>query len=217
MRPRVFPAEDSARCGRASRVAVASMRPRVFPAEDGVAPGRPLATFPSFNEAAGIPRGRLAQHVAPVAPSLASMRPRVFPAEDTRKLDKQMGDRAASMRPRVFPAEDCGSIRSVCARSAGFNEAAGIPRGRPSRRAGRPGCAAGFNEAAGIPRGRPTCDRQCWSPGCASMRPRVFPAEDAPGCPRGARQAGRFNEAAGIPRGRQDGETLTLDLVRELQ
>ena len=35
------------------------MRPRVFPAEDGSRGPAPGATTPRFNEAAGIPRGRL--------------------------------------------------------------------------------------------------------------------------------------------------------------
>ena len=58
------------------------------------------------------------------------------------------------MRPRVFPAEDRGTMSSPLCPHCGFNEAAGIPRGR------RPasGCAQD-GEAA-------------------SMRPRVFPAED---------------------------------------
>ena len=85
---------------------------------------------------------------------------------------------------------------------AGFNEAAGIPRGRlalssPSERR-RPG----FNEAAGIPRGRLERPKQLANRRLASMRPRVFPAEDTTGDERGASAAGRFNEAAGIPRGR---------------
>ena len=59
------------------------------------------------------------------------------------------------MRPRVFPAED--AFRRVQARmTPGFNEAAGIPRGR------RP------HTAVLIYDGEPV----------ASMRPRVFPAED---------------------------------------
>ena len=37
----------------------ASMRPRVFPAEDSRNPARRLRLHPRFNEAAGIPRGRL--------------------------------------------------------------------------------------------------------------------------------------------------------------
>ena len=82
MRPRVFPAEDARGPpgGRAS--AGASMRPRVFPAEDRPRPADTPRTARCFNEAAGIPRGRL------------------DPRLDVRD------DRAASMRPRVFPAED---------------------------------------------------------------------------------------------------------------
>ena len=37
----------------------------------------------------------------------------------------------------------------------------------------------------------------------ASMRPRVFPAEDAVAAVVGVTGCRRFNEAAGIPRGRQ--------------
>ena len=60
----------------------------------------------------------------------ASMRPRVFPAEDPG-LPLRPGPRyRASMRPRVFPAEDVTTSKQVCHNIAGFNEAAGIPRGR---------------------------------------------------------------------------------------
>ncbi len=37
---------------------------------------------------------------------------------------------SASMRPRVFPAEDVHSVSNSSTGSPGFNEAAGIPRGR---------------------------------------------------------------------------------------
>ena len=63
--------------------------------------------------------------------------------------------------------------------STRFNEAAGIPRGR---RGGAPAIrwpTRGFNEAAGIPRGRRERRRVGTNPERrASMRPRVFPAED---------------------------------------
>ena len=107
------------------------MRPRVFPAEDGTK----LTTCPSrsssFNEAAGIPRGRL----------LASF---------------------------ILPSGLCG-----------FNEAAGIPRGRRMRRHRLASAIRSFNEAAGIPRGRPPDLLEVHQRDQASMRPRVFPAEDA--------------------------------------
>ena len=84
-----------------------------------------------------------------------------------------------------------------------FNEAAGIPRGRPTPYPPGQPCLEGFNEAAGIPRGRPIQEHTRRRLLVASMRPRVFPAEDgrspastAPACPC-------FNEAAGIPRGRR--------------
>ena len=61
------------------------MRPRVFPAEDTTSAAAACACATSFNEAAGIPRGRRDEGRlrAGVLP-LASMRPRVFPAEDFR-------------------------------------------------------------------------------------------------------------------------------------
>ena len=85
----------------------------------------------------------------------------------------------ASMRPRVFPAED-RRTRWDTTSAGGFNEAAGIPRGRRGgasnkRSPGRPS----FNEAAGIPRGRPEPEGPAEPEAPpASMRPRVFPAED---------------------------------------
>ena len=83
------------------------------------------------------------------------MRPRVFPAEDARWYYARGNRNGASMRPRVFPAEDPTSSPLRARASTGFNEAAGIPRGRPRR---------GAAEVR--------CRRR------ASMRPRVFPAED---------------------------------------
>ena len=83
------------------------MRPRVFPAEDGAESTTSTRPPGSFNEAAGIPRGR---HVLVGRsyhfPFCASMRPRVFPAEDLEDLTPFTVRRLASMRPRVFPAED---------------------------------------------------------------------------------------------------------------
>ena len=86
------------------------MRPRVFPAED---------PEPEDGQAVRAP---------------ASMRPRVFPAEDAPIEARRMGDLPASMRPRVFPAEDGGGFRPHSPTlPRGFNEAAGIPRGRQHR------------------------------------------------------------------------------------
>ena len=160
------------------------MRPRVFPAEDA----RRRYTHASvrsasFNEAAGIPRGRHRLRGRCPHRDAASMRPRVFPAEDSPRRPRRNSERHssfneaagiprgrrgwndarnsyvdnASMRPRVFPAEDSvvhGPSESTTAR---FNEAAGIPRGRL--------------------RGVPPLVHDIR----ASMRPRVFPAEDGPG------------------------------------
>ena len=84
------------------------MRPRVFPAEDI------SGMFKSDEQKA------------------ASMRPRVFPAEDDLRGQPLHHRQEASMRPRVFPAEDRSdqSQANGDAYSPGFNEAAGIPRGR---------------------------------------------------------------------------------------
>ena len=108
------------------------MRPRVFPAEDKV--GRAMTTerSASFNEAAGIPRGR-----------------------------------RRARTPRR--SRECKR----------FNEAAGIPRGRHFSPVSLDRAPVGFNEAAGIPRGRRRGGRRHDQGGHrASMRPRVFPAED---------------------------------------
>ena len=83
------------------------------------------------------------------------------------------------MRPRVFPAEDRNGQRGRTIERPGFNEAAGIPRGRLALQHARARIDARFNEAAGIPRGRQLRNR-----------PRLTLAD-------------RFNEAAGIPRGRR--------------
>ena len=82
------------------------------------------------------------------------------------------------MRPRVFPAEDLCSEQSLIQCLHRFNEAAGIPRGRRSGAVAETGRVVRFNEAAGIPRGRlgrVETDQELIA---ASMRPRVFPAED---------------------------------------
>ena len=82
------------------------MRPRVFPAEDPHTDSNPYID------------------------THASMRPRVFPAEDAGGARAPAAAGQASMRPRVFPAEDDWEPAGPAGRS-GFNEAAGIPRGRP--------------------------------------------------------------------------------------
>ena len=58
------------------------------------------------------------------------------------------------MRPRVFPAEDPGNLVNYGRSVTRFNEAAGIPRGRPGMRMRANRDSRCFNEAAGIPRGR---------------------------------------------------------------
>ena len=58
------------------------MRPRVFPAEDPSILPQQFRAKLRFNEAAGIPRGRLRLSLSEAWSGIASMRPRVFPAED---------------------------------------------------------------------------------------------------------------------------------------
>ncbi len=159
------------------------MRPRVFPAEDTSGASRGSAAHRAgFNEAAGIPRGR-------------RVRARLV-AVDCH---------AASMRPRVFPAEDTSWHRAAIREHWGFNEAAGIPRGRHTMRLMGKITSSRFNEAAGIPRGRQGPRPRGARAVCpASMRPRVFPAEDSSACSGATAFCGCFNEAAGIPRGRLD-------------
>ena len=134
-----------------------------------------------FNEAAGIPRGRPADYInTRLVYLLASMRPRVFPAEDLRRGGRGGFFDNASMRPRVFPAEDAPATCRPRRRTSRFNEAAGIPRGRPQSLQSLAWLQRRFNEAAGIPRGRRCKTRVlevCYD-AVASMRPRVFPAED---------------------------------------
>ena len=206
MRPRVFPAEDDGAFQRPARGRTgfneaagiprgrrhqrwaALTRSFCFNEAAGIPRGRPggvvrLAngTHPCFNEAAGIPRGRRTASISRIAlASGASMRPRVFPAEDRAITPADVSPGCASMRPRVFPAEDPALAQCLVEYFAGFNEAAGIPRGR--RRIGRRGRyrVRRFNEAAGIPRGRHRARPGASTAAArgASMRPRVFPAED---------------------------------------
>ena len=244
MRPRVFPAEDGGRtvadsAGDGYRFNEAAGIPRGrrlsetvnrdgtvrFNEAAGIPRGRRQTDMPlekeqhSFNEAAGIPRGRRVS--IPKTPLPACC------------FNEAAGIPRGRRRART---------RSCSRRFTSFNEAAGIPRGRPDdivvddlQR------APGFNEAAGIPRGRrglgpgPARDAlrasmrprvfpaEDMMPGSfprwsrsASMRPRVFPAEDHPGRAEPCDLADRFNEAAGIPRGRHtkiDGSGLIRHLA----
>ena len=64
------------------------------------------------------------------------------------------------MRPRVFPAEDYHCSAAGTRACGGFNEAAGIPRGRRHLKVSPiKNALPRFNEAAGIPRGRPCPNR----------------------------------------------------------
>ena len=83
------------------------------------------------------------------------------------------------MRPRVFPAEDSGRWPASPTCPCRFNEAAGIPRGRRLH----PAEPAGGDLASMRPRVFPAEDRrfegsEVGAVDPASMRPRVFPAED---------------------------------------
>ena len=87
------------------------------------------------------------------------------------------------MRPRVFPAEDNARRVAQHRSAARFNEAAGIPRGRPGI-----GNLRLVREVASMrPRVFPAEDKRTdayrRTRPEASMRPRVFPAEDPPRSP----------------------------------
>ena len=242
MRPRVFPAEDSRCVGSQATRTQASMRPRVFPAEDvGNARIRRLRRD-RFNEAAGIPRGRRADASKNNCMLSASMRPRVFPAEDSsptmgalRRCRRRFNEAAGI--PRGRPGDRSSAPLST---ARGFNEAAGIPRGRRVATPTASSRGTSFNEAAGIPRGRlprhPAFDpgrrasmrprvfpaedngdeRRVLDRGGASMRPRVFPAEDMGSLtPRSSPRC--FNEAAGIPRGRLTASAVAVTPAPVLQ
>ena len=162
-----------------SNARLASMRPRVFPAEDRRRVAEAHGVAPRFNEAAGIPRGRRSRGEASRGRPWASMRPRVFPAEDGEHQAQAGRTDGASMRPRVFPAEDVHGFARKLAESC----ASMRPRVFPAEDQRRPAqgrqATTRFNEAAGIPRGRPRKQRRHVAHGdVASMRPRVFPAED---------------------------------------
>ena len=106
MRPRVFPAEDAMTRPFLSRQRrEASMRPRVFPAEDSTMALK-RTPWPRFNEAAGIPRGRLRHSIPSSVPG--------------RRFNEAAGI------PRGRRTPPTGSRSSFTC----FNEAAGIPRGR---------------------------------------------------------------------------------------
>ena len=111
----------------------------------------------------------------------ASMRPRVFPAEDPRfDLEDPAGQGRFNEAAGIPRGRRYTACRPRHTRAC-FNEAAGIPRGRRYRGAQGFDPRGGFNEAAGIPRGRPGRYVEEEEAMPASMRPRVFPAEDPPG------------------------------------
>ena len=112
------------------------------------------ATTEGFNEAAGIPRGRRALEAVKLGAALASMRPRVFPAEDPDALGRRVLAEVASMRPRVFPAEDLVSTDGYGQEFAASMRPRVFPAEDASPRETRTARQSGFNEAAGIPRGR---------------------------------------------------------------
>ena len=66
------------------------------------------------------------------------------------------------MRPRVFPAEN-GRRHFTLNVLVGFNEAAGIPRGKLERSSPTMTHKYRFNEAAGIPRGKPVYATREWA------------------------------------------------------
>ena len=86
------------------------------------------------------------------------------------------------MRPRVFPAENLAAATETT-QELFFNEAAGIPRGKPAAR----GFQGGYMSYPSMrPRVFPAENAQHESQlddlGLPSMRPRVFPAENVQSC-----------------------------------
>ena len=176
------------------------------------APGRRLPPAPgAWEKARPAVRPFLPRLPAPAGPRWSVTRaPRRaaagIPPRKTRPVRRRgLGSAGASMRPRVFPAEDHPTVEGTAAAGTGFNEAAGIPRGRHGSWWEGRSLNQRFNEAAGIPRGRlcPQIRMASQLARCASMRPRVFPAEDRRSPRLHSIHKDRFNEAAGIPRGRR--------------
>ena len=173
------------------------MRPRLFTAEDSRALFGAFSSLSCFNEAAAIHRGRRDQPGHEGRHRPASMRPRLFTAEDGAawqcvcRTVRRFNEAAAIHRGRR-------RRRSVSPRPRDcFNEAAAIHRGRRGRRRSRFARQPRFNEAAAIHRGRRGRSRparmEVWS---ASMRPRLFTAEDQ----RAARRGGVDDRASMRPR-----------------
>ena len=144
------------------------------------------------------------------------MRPRLFTAEDSRALFGAFSslscfnEAAAIHRGRHRETWHL-SLRSHC-----FNEAAAIHRGRHQLLPISEPQRIGFNEAAAIHRGRLVRTAILARENAASMRPRLFTAEDRSGAGRRHEVPRRFNEAAAIHRGRRNAsgigrqEELTL-------
>ena len=110
----------------------------------------------------------------------------------------------ASMRPRELPAED--DPWRPCSRapgSRGFNEAAGVTRGRPLRAAKRPGEPLASMRPRELPAEDVLSRQSLPHAAAASMRPRELPAEDDQAALASHVPLVRFNEAAGVTRGRR--------------
>ena len=135
---------------------------------------------PGFNEAAGIPRGRRSGRRARNGRSTrfneAAGIPRGRRAVPMTPASRYGCFNEAAGIPRGRRLRE---VMSTCLEGPGFNEAAGIPRGRLVSVAPARSGSWRFNEAAGIPRGRPPLPSGPYVQITASMRPRVFPAEDA--------------------------------------
>ena len=118
------------------------------------------------------------------------------------------------MRPRELPAEDLQNPDAVLSDPFGFNEAAGVTRGRLG---GGLYDLPTFLHASMRPRELPAEDRDPQdeqSVLCrASMRPRELPAEDGCVPSRPVGQVWCFNEAAGVTRGRLTALERELEIV----
>ncbi len=83
------------------------------------------------------------------------------------------------MRPRLFTAENEPQNCSRKQVFTCFNEAAALHRGKRQHILVPPDPAAGFNEAAALHRGKRIEFHPLGAMGVASMRPRLFTAENA--------------------------------------
>ena len=210
MRPRLFTAEN---CSSQTGIAAASRsfnEAAAFHRGERCAGSKALSRIPCFNEAAAFHRGEPLPSQALLVVSRSFNEAAAFhrgePASCAvgyarttsfneaaafhrgERGDILQGDRdlAASMRQRLFTAENPRSRGHLGRIKCRFNEAAAFHRGEPSRAENMLRRARSFNEAAAFHRGELIGLARCPICGSASMRPRLFTAEN-PGAMRRSR------------------------------